>query len=91
MGKKKSQAWEVIKLRANGEYLGTVEAPDKESALKAALKLFALEACEANRLLVLEVMRWVYGSAVTGSDPGISARAAEILGSIDFYRVGRQH
>jgi beta-lactamase superfamily II metal-dependent hydrolase len=31
---------------------------------------------------------WLYGQAVTGADPGISARARDILGSIDFYKVG---
>jgi beta-lactamase superfamily II metal-dependent hydrolase len=31
---------------------------------------------------------WLYGQAVTGSDPGISARAHDILSSIDFYKVG---
>jgi beta-lactamase superfamily II metal-dependent hydrolase len=31
---------------------------------------------------------WLYGQAVTGSDPGITARAHDILGSIDFYKVG---
>ena len=31
---------------------------------------------------------WLYGKAVSGSDPGISAQATEILGSIDFYKVG---
>jgi beta-lactamase superfamily II metal-dependent hydrolase len=31
---------------------------------------------------------WLYGKAVAGADPGISTRAKEILGSIDFYKVG---
>jgi beta-lactamase superfamily II metal-dependent hydrolase len=31
---------------------------------------------------------WLYGKAVTGADPGISARAQDILASIDFYKVG---
>ncbi|MGZ4790469.1 MAG: MBL fold metallo-hydrolase [Ilumatobacteraceae bacterium] len=31
---------------------------------------------------------WLYGTAVAGADPGISAKAKEILGSIDFYKVG---
>jgi beta-lactamase superfamily II metal-dependent hydrolase len=31
---------------------------------------------------------WLYGQAVTGSDPGISDRARGILSSIDFYKVG---
>jgi beta-lactamase superfamily II metal-dependent hydrolase len=31
---------------------------------------------------------WLYGTAVSGADPGISAKARAILGSIDFYKVG---
>jgi len=31
---------------------------------------------------------WLYGKAVSGTDPGITARARDILGSIDFYKVG---
>lgn len=53
MGERKRKIeWEVIRLRARGEYIGTVAAPDQESALKAALKAFELKAAEANRLLV---------------------------------------
>jgi hypothetical protein len=42
----------VIRLRAKGEYLGIVTAADEAKALKAALKLFALDEKEAERLLV---------------------------------------
>lgn len=31
---------------------------------------------------------WLYGKKVSGEDPGISKTAKEILGSIDFYKVG---
>jgi len=31
---------------------------------------------------------WLYGKKVTGEDPGINERAKDILGSIDFYKVG---
>jgi hypothetical protein len=31
---------------------------------------------------------WLYGKAVKGADPGISTEAKDILGSIDFYKVG---
>lgn len=49
--------WQVIRLRSNGEYLGVVTAPDDDSAVKAALKAFALAASEANRLLVRRIVR----------------------------------
>ncbi|HEY1327403.1 MAG TPA: MBL fold metallo-hydrolase [Casimicrobiaceae bacterium] len=31
---------------------------------------------------------WLYGKPVKGEDPGITERATDILGSIDFYKVG---
>jgi beta-lactamase superfamily II metal-dependent hydrolase len=31
---------------------------------------------------------WLYGRGVKGKDPGISERARQILGDIDFYKVG---
>jgi beta-lactamase superfamily II metal-dependent hydrolase len=31
---------------------------------------------------------WLYGQKVSGEDPGITKTAKEILGSIDFYKVG---
>lgn len=31
---------------------------------------------------------WLYGKNVTGKDPGIRESAKEILGSVDFYKVG---
>lgn len=40
--RKKETVWEVIRLRARGEYLGRVYAPDKKAALKAAVKQFQL-------------------------------------------------
>jgi hypothetical protein len=43
--------WQVIRLRSRGEYLGTVTAPDEDAAIKAAIKVFALQADEAKRLL----------------------------------------
>ena len=43
---------EVIRLRARGEYLGTVKAADEGSALKTALKLVGLKKDEGDRLLL---------------------------------------
>jgi hypothetical protein len=50
--RKRKKEWQVIRMRARGEYLGVVSAPDQEAALKAALKAFALEKIEETRLLV---------------------------------------
>jgi hypothetical protein len=36
--KKKVEWWEVIRIRAKGQYLGRVKAKDKEDARKAAAK-----------------------------------------------------
>jgi hypothetical protein len=41
----------VIRLRARGEYIGTVSAPDQQAALKAAIKAFELKAADSDRLL----------------------------------------
>jgi hypothetical protein len=49
---KREREWEIIRLRARGEYLGTVSAPDEQAALRMAVKTFALDKVEAKRLLV---------------------------------------
>ncbi len=46
--RKRKIEWEVIRMRARGEYLGVVSAPDQEAALKAALK----EKAKEKRLLL---------------------------------------
>ena len=48
----RKREWEVIRIRSRGEWLGVVKASDKDAALKAALKMFALNKSEAQRLLV---------------------------------------
>jgi hypothetical protein len=50
--RKRERQWEIIRLRARGERLGTVSAPDEQAALVAAVKTFALDKVEAKRLLV---------------------------------------
>jgi hypothetical protein len=55
MGERKRASkieWQVIRLRARGEYIGAVSAPDEQSAIRAALKMLRLEAADAKRLLV---------------------------------------
>jgi hypothetical protein len=56
--------------------------------------LVVLFTCQGKKLLFVGDAQWgnwaywLYGKAVTGKDPGITAKAKEILGSIDFYKVG---
>lgn len=51
-GRQVDSQWQVIRLRARDEYLGTVLAPDEEAAMRAALKAFELDKADVKRLLV---------------------------------------
>jgi hypothetical protein len=46
--------WRVVIIRSKGEYLGSVEAPDRERAEAAAVKLFDLDRDQRSRLLIRE-------------------------------------
>jgi len=56
--------------------------------------LVILFTCQGKKLLFVGDAQWgnwsywLYGKKVTGEYPGISETAKEILGSIDFYKVG---
>jgi beta-lactamase superfamily II metal-dependent hydrolase len=56
--------------------------------------LVVLFTCQGKKLLFVGDAQWgnweywLYGKPVTGKDPGITQRAKDILGSIDFYKVG---
>jgi hypothetical protein len=50
--KKKVEWWEVIRIRAKGQYLGRVQAKDKETARKAAGKEFQLLEGEERWLII---------------------------------------
>ncbi len=56
--------------------------------------LVILFTCQGKKLLFVGDAQWgnwsywLYGKKVTGADPGITKNAKEILGSIDFYKVG---
>jgi beta-lactamase superfamily II metal-dependent hydrolase len=56
--------------------------------------LVILFTCQGKKLLFVGDAQWgnwsywLYGKKVTGADPGITENAKEILGSIDFYKVG---
>ena len=47
------RSWRII-MRSRGEYLGSVEAPDRERAEAVAIKLFALDDDQRRRLLIRE-------------------------------------
>ena len=47
--------WRVVLLRAKGEILGTVEAPDVASAKAAAAVQFGLDEIQRNRIMVQEL------------------------------------
>jgi hypothetical protein len=52
----KLRSWRVIIVRSKGEYLGSVEAPDRERAKAVAVKLFDLDQDQRSRLLIRERM-----------------------------------
>jgi hypothetical protein len=50
----KLRSWRVIIMRSRGEYLGSIEAPDRQTAEAAAIKLFDLDQDQRSRLLIRE-------------------------------------
>jgi hypothetical protein len=48
------RSWRVIIIRSKGEYLGSVEAPDRERAEAVAIKQFDLDQDQRSRLLIRE-------------------------------------
>ena len=56
--------------------------------------LVVLFTCKGKKLLFVGDAQWgnwaywLYGKPVKGKDPGITEKARQILGSIDFYKVG---
>jgi hypothetical protein len=48
------RSWRVIIIRSKGEYLGSVEAPDRERAEAVAIKQFDLDQDLRSRLLIRE-------------------------------------
>jgi hypothetical protein len=69
-------------------------AADKLDGTLNNQSLVVLFTCKGKKLLFVGDAQWgnwsywLYGKAVSGTDPGITARARDILGSIDFYKVG---
>jgi hypothetical protein len=50
----KLRSWAVTIIRSTGEYLGSVEAPDREQAETVAIKQFDLDQDQRSRLLIRE-------------------------------------
>jgi hypothetical protein len=48
------RSWRVVIMRSKGEYLGSVEAPGRESAEAVAIKQFDLDQDQRGRLLIRE-------------------------------------
>ena len=69
-------------------------AADKLDGTLNNQSLVVLFTCKSKKLLFVGDAQWgnwsywLYGKAVFGADPGITTRARDILGSIDFYKVG---
>jgi hypothetical protein len=55
LAKRMSRRWRVVLLRAKGEILGTVEAPDAEAAKAVAAIEFDLDEIQRNRIMVQEL------------------------------------
>ncbi len=72
-------------------FLAMAEAIDGTLNNQSLVTLFT---CKGKKLLFVGDAQWgnwsywLYGRKVIGDNPGITDRASEILGSIDFYKVG---
>ena len=55
LAKRMRRRWRVVLLRAKGEILGTVEAPDVAAAKAAAAVQFDLDDVQRNRIIVQEL------------------------------------
>ena len=51
--RKREYAFQVIRLRSSGQYLGTVRAPDEKAAKEAVITAFRLRRADQSRILVL--------------------------------------
>jgi hypothetical protein len=55
LAKRMSCRWRVVLLRAKGEILGTVEAPDAQAAKAVAAVQFELDEIRSQRIMVQEL------------------------------------
>jgi hypothetical protein len=55
LAKRMRRRWRVVLLRAKGEILGQVEAPDAQAAKATAAVQFELDDIQRNRIIVQEL------------------------------------
>jgi hypothetical protein len=55
LAKRISRRWRVVLLRAKGEILGSVEAPDADAAKAAAAVQFELDEIQRDRIMMQEL------------------------------------
>jgi hypothetical protein len=55
LAKRMSRRWRVVLLRAKGEILGKVEAPDAATAKEVAVTQFGLDEVQRGRIIVQEL------------------------------------
>lgn len=53
--KKPLREWRITPIRAKGQYLGRVEAPDAETAIKRAIEEFGVDEAHRSRLIAQPV------------------------------------
>lgn len=87
-------AAELEKILALAQPDALAAAADKLDGTLNNQSLVVLFTCNGKKLLFVGDAQWgnwaywLYGKSVSGADPGISDRAKQILGSIDFFKVG---
>src|SRR5437764_3534749 len=73
LAKRMSRRWRVVLLRAKGEILGTVEAPDVAAAKAAAAVQFELDDVQRNRIIV---QSWLIAGLAEVQEPAGSCGEA---------------
>jgi hypothetical protein len=54
MASKKQDSWLIYRIRKKSEYLGTVAAPDRETAIKVAIKSFKVDDADQQKRLMAQ-------------------------------------
>jgi hypothetical protein len=88
--------WEIIRIRAKGEYLGRVEAKDEKAAREAAMKEFKLAPIDERRLLIRSAQKATFAvrktpSVVSHSQARIKLRLTEVSRSSRREKLDADH